>query len=133
MDASTPEDDAVGAANASMKSSDMAISVVLKDLETQFVSKSLANDSLQLQLQEERSKVLELNRKVMKQDIMEKQIATMEQEANITKNKLSSFIDESKLKQEILDKKQVEADNLREELRYVALYVNLFCGSKNFD
>lgn len=117
--------------NKSLTTTDVVtMSIVMEDLENRYATMKYDHDNLTLQLDKERANNIELNHKLIKHGEYQNQIVTLTHETQMSSNKIQFLTKEKLLKEDIINKKQVEVDMLREELRYV-LYCRLL-GSLSF-
>lgn len=93
------------------------MAIVMEDLENRYATMKYDNDNLLIQLDKERANNIELNHKLIKQDECQSQVITLTHETQMSSDKIKFLIEEKLLKEEIIHKKQVEVDMLREELR----------------
>ena len=99
------------------RTTQMTEKIVLEELERQYVAVREDRDRLQQELQTARNKLAAADRESVSLLDLESQIAHQQHQVSLSKEKIQALEEEKQLGQERLDRVQVEADNLREEIR----------------
>lgn len=113
----TGEDDSMPLAAAHERTKELQMEATVQDMERRYIEICEEKDALQQQLQVTQGKLqqaLEQTQKMQEQEVLEKQ-------ATLANEKLKAAEQQVQAVQERLDRNQIEADQLREEIRYAEI------------
>lgn len=94
---------------------------VLEDVEKRYYSIRQERDGLQSSLEQVQTQLNDAKQKLLQHQQLEQRASEFEHQLKLEKEQTRALNEEKTLAQERLDRLIQEADNLREELRYVGL------------
>jgi predicted nucleic acid-binding Zn-ribbon protein len=105
--------------DAHERTSQMTEQAAFEDMERHYVKLRQERDRLQLELQATQDKLAATHREHVSEHDRERQIAQLQHEESLGREKIRALEEEKQLGQERLDRLQMEADSLRGEIRSV--------------